>query len=206
VLQQAQSTQRNVQDGDKLLQANLAQAAGVLAQLRSEQVSLKSIHEEALAINKIRSEVAARGDEIMRTSDALLQRNEALARGLHFEQELAKAKTFEILLIRDGHAASVVLPDFRRPSADEARPPFRIRVKTHRIKKFVDFSVWVNDFPAQDFMGLGVGDTRSLVDAPFTVRVDSIYHAKLAFDFVVLRLNPREGAVGAPATTTTAQR
>jgi hypothetical protein len=206
VLQQAQSTQQNVQARDEQLQTNMAQASNVLAELRSKQVSLESINAAAVAIKDIRSEVTQRSAEIMETSKAVIQRNAALEKGLHFEQELAKAKTFEILLIRDGHAAEVRLPDFRRSSGDDARPSFKIRVETRRIKRVVDFSVWVNDSPAQDFNGLAVGDMRSLVDAPFTVRVDSIYHAKLAFDFVVLRINPRDGAIAAPATVTATKR
>jgi hypothetical protein len=190
ILQQVHTTQAGVEAQSKALAANLEQAAQTLGRLSGEQAKLQSIEAHIDEIRRASQTVSHLRDEVGRTAEQMTRTRDSLEMNLDFQRQLAIAKTFEIVLLRDGHATEITLPDFREAQSARRRQ-YKLRIEAVRIKSAVDFKIAVNGKePAAAFDNFSQGKVAPITGTPFEVRVDSIYHAKLAYDFVLLRINP----------------
>lgn len=161
--------------------------------------SLAGLEEIKNEVSRWAEEVESRRKEVVTTSEALKADQAQLSRALTFDRELAKAKTFELLLIRDRRTASITLPDFEDVSDNRARR-YTLDVTATRIKDDVSFTIKVNGTVEQNFDRMTTGQSQRIAETPFAVRVDSIYHAKLAYDFVMLRIVPADYIYSATPT------
>lgn len=189
VLEQAHTAQQGVQLRNRELNDGIESALRTLDTLSRQQESLKSMKKQ---IDEASEDVTSKRKEVNEAHKTVITTSTELTKRLDVEKELAKAKTFEFVLLRDGHGAEITLPDFR-DAGKEVRRQYKLFIEAVRIKDVVDFRITVNGRKsAHAFDRFKQGDVAPIGDLPFTVRVDSIYHAKLAFDFVLLRLNPSD--------------
>src|SRR5262249_28474426 len=115
-----------------------------------------------------------------------------LRKDLNFQDELTKVKSSEVVVLRSGKdfTSKVELPDFT--DKDKAHPQlFKMEFTASRIKNDVDIAVKVGSRAAFTATRLVKGDLREVFGTPYMFRVESIYHAKLAFDFDVLKVLPK---------------
>jgi hypothetical protein len=190
VLDQVHTTQADVRVRSDSLKSNLDAASQTIARLNEQQANLESITKQVEEIKGASDAIAARRREIDVVAKDIKKISDALTTGLDFQRQLAMVRTFEIVLLRDGHSVELTLPDFHDVQSHSPRQ-YRLRIEAKRIKDDVDFRIVVNGRePAAAFDRFTRSQSAPIPETPFEVRVDSIYHAKLAYDFVLLRINP----------------
>jgi uncharacterized protein YoxC len=188
------------------LEQDLRRSNGDIVKIRQEKEAIERLKVEIAGISDMirtqettiagtSSAVKKRGEDVEKSAAEIAKTAESLQKSLDVQQEIAKAKTFEIVVIRQGRnqGSTVKLPDFRDVNNKGGPRQYTLKFTAVRIKNQTDIDVQVDSGDVQNFRNLQKGNSRSLEGAPFYFRVDSIYHAKLAFDFVVLRVNPKAG-------------
>jgi hypothetical protein len=195
VLQQVHATQADVRETSKTLKTNVDEASDTITRLKAEQDRLGSVAKDIDEIRKAKITVSAQQGEIDAAAQEIKRSSEALTKGLDFQRQLAMARTFDIVLLRDRQAVELTLPDFL-DSESQTRREYKLRIEAKRIKDDVDFRITVNGRePAAAFDGFTRKRSAPIPGTPFEVLVDSIYHAKLAYDFVLLRIKPIDDRV-----------
>lgn len=193
MLQDVGRTQEEAKQRAEELRASLTDASRQIGQL-------DEIKKMATDVRQISSEVATRRREVETASEEFRNNNALVTERLRFERELALAKTFEIVLIRQGEAngTTISLPDYRQTTTAKQQTYVMEIAAQHCTDKQTEFWIKVDGGVRQLFQ-LGKGKDQAILGTPFIVRVDSIYHAKLAFDFVLLRILPAEARAVAAA-------
>jgi hypothetical protein len=191
VLDQVRTTQADVQARSRLFQTSVADASEKITLLNEAQRKAQDATKNLAEIQEAASAVRQHLGQVQEAAKRIDITSQSLDSNLQFERQLMIAKTFEIVLLRDGRAVEITLPDFRSQKAS----PFTLLVEATRIKDDVNFRITVNGRqPAHAFDHFKQGQFADVPGTPFSVRVDSIYHAKLAYDFVLLRVKPADGS------------
>jgi len=165
----------------------------------------KQVDENLGKVDGERETVAQTIKEVAKTLKEVKGKADGLKKDLDFQKELTKAESSEIVVLRSGpkYATEIQLPDFRASNTDQPKV-FDLKLVARRIKNDIDIDVTVDKGPRPlSFRDLEKNQSGEISGTPYMFRVEAIYHAKLAFDFVVIKVLPSAGATIAGSGTAT---